>query len=134
MAGHALVERDSVIVLARSFIVTLVILVPLVLGLTISMLGIFPFLKYLPDLAGVRLLTGYPSTALLDPIRGGLVVMATWTGAASVSASIVFERRDAGSWATVMLKLAPATIDPSRVPSFESARVLSQPSHRQIPR
>lgn len=53
MAGHALVERDSVIVLARILIVTLVILVPLVLGLTIRMLGIFPLLKYFPDLASI---------------------------------------------------------------------------------
>lgn len=75
MAGHTLVERDLVTVLARSFIVTLVILVPLVLGPTISMLGIFPYLKYLPNLAG-KLLTGYPSIGLLDPISRGLVVMA----------------------------------------------------------
>ncbi|QTP17865.1 hypothetical protein OVA32_05135 [Micrococcus sp. SL257] len=47
-------------------------LVPLELGLIILILGIFPFLKYLPALTGVRLLTGYPSTAILDPIQGDL--------------------------------------------------------------
>lgn len=86
----------GVTVLARSFIVTLVILVPLVLGLTISVLGIFPILKYLPDLAGIQLLTDYPGIGLLDPIPGGLV-MAAWAVAAAVSALIVFERRDAGN-------------------------------------
>lgn len=47
--------------------------------------------------------------------------MASWVVTASVSALIVFERRDAGSSATMMVKRAPATIDPRRVPSFESA-------------
>lgn len=86
----------GVTVMARSFIVTLVVLVPLVLGLTISLLGIFPILKYLPDLAGLQLLTGYPGIGLLDPIPGG-IVMAAWAAAATVGALIVFDRRDSGN-------------------------------------
>lgn len=86
----------GVTVLAQSFIVTLVVLVPLVLGLTISVLGIFPILKYLPDLAGIQLLTGYPGIGLLGPIPGALI-MAAWAIAAMVGALIVFVRRDAGT-------------------------------------
>ena len=61
----------SITILTRTFIVTLVVLVPLVLGVSISLLGILPVLKYLPDLAGIQLLTGYPGIGLLDPIPGG---------------------------------------------------------------
>lgn len=80
-------------VLARSFIVTLVVLVPLVLGLTISLLGVLPALRYLPDLAGFQLLTSYPGIGLLEPIPGGLV-MAGWAALLGASAWIAVRVRD----------------------------------------
>lgn len=83
----------AVTVLARTFIVTLVVLVPLVLGLTISLLGAVPALKFLPDLAGIQLLTRYPGIGLLDPIPGG-IVMGIWTASFGVVSWLVFRRRD----------------------------------------
>jgi ABC-2 type transport system permease protein len=83
----------SITVLARTFIVTLVVLVPLVLGLTISLLGVIPALRYLPDLAGIQLLTSYPGVGLLDPVPGGLV-MACWVTLLGVGAWIAFRARD----------------------------------------
>ncbi|KAA9110714.1 hypothetical protein [Microbacterium rhizomatis] len=83
----------AVTILARTFIVTLVVLVPLVLGLTISLLGVIPALKFLPDLAGIQLLTSYPGIGLLDPIPGGFV-MATWTVLFGVASWLIFRRRD----------------------------------------
>lgn len=83
----------SVTILARTFIVTLVVLVPLVLGITISLLGVLPYLKYLPDLAGIQLLTSYPGVGLLDPIPGG-IVMAAWTALFGVASWLAFRRRD----------------------------------------
>ena len=86
----------AITVLARTFIVTLVVLVPLVLGLTVSLLGAVPVLKYLPDLAGLQLLTAYPGIGLLDPLPGALV-MAGWAGLLVAVASVVFMRRDVGN-------------------------------------
>lgn len=86
----------SITILARTFIVTLVVLVPLVLGLTISLLGALPILRYLPDLAGIQLLTSYPGVGLLDPIPGGLV-MFLWTVALGGATWLVFRSRDIGS-------------------------------------
>lgn len=83
----------SLTILARSFLLTLVVLVPLVLGLTLSLLGALPFLKYLPDLAGIQLLTGYPGVGLLDPIPGGLV-MGAWAVGLCTAAWIAFRVRD----------------------------------------
>ncbi len=96
VANYVLISliAAAITMLARTFIVTLVVLVPLVLGLTISLVSIFPILKYLPDLAGLQLLTGYPDIGLLDPISGGLV-MAGWVGALVAAAALVFHRRDA---------------------------------------
>ena len=86
----------AITVLARTMIVTLVVLVPLVLGLTISLLALLPFLKYLPDLAGIQLLTGYPEIGLLAPLPGALV-MTAWTAALMVASWLAFRRRDVGS-------------------------------------
>jgi ABC-2 type transport system permease protein len=83
----------AVTVLARTFIVTLVVLVPLVLGLTISWLGPIPALRFLPDLAGLQLLTGYPGLGLLDPILGA-VVMAAWAALLCIASWLGFRRRD----------------------------------------
>jgi ABC-2 type transport system permease protein len=81
-------------ILTRTFVITLVVLIPLVLGMTISLLGILPAVKYLPDLAGLQLLTAYPGVGLLDPIHGGLV-MAAWSAAFAAAAWSAFRRRDA---------------------------------------
>lgn len=86
----------GVTVLARSITVTLVLLVPLVLGLTISLLGLIPALRYLPDLAGLQLLMPYPEMGLLDPLPGGLV-MAGWALLLSTTAWLIFRSRDTGS-------------------------------------
>ena len=83
----------AITVLARTFIVALVVLVPLVLGLTISLLGVVPVVKFLPDLAGIQLLTRYPGVGLLDPIPGG-TVMAAWALLLVVASWLVFRRRD----------------------------------------
>lgn len=83
----------TITVLARTLIVTLVVLVPLVLGLTISLLGVIPVLRYLPDLAGIQLLTTYPGVGLLDSVPGG-IVMAGWATLFGVGAWIAFRARD----------------------------------------
>lgn len=80
-------------ILTRSFIVTLIVLVPMVLGLTIGLVGAIPALKYLPDLAGVQLLTSYPGIGLLEPVTGGLV-MGAWTVGLTLIAAAIFLRRD----------------------------------------
>lgn len=81
-------------VMAKSVLLPVIVLVPMVLGLGVSLVGVFPWLKFAPDLAGLQLLTRYPGIGLLDPIVGGLV-MAGWAVSLSLAASIVFERRDA---------------------------------------
>ncbi|GMA27637.1 ABC transporter permease [Arenivirga flava] len=83
----------SVTIIARSLIVTLVVLVPVVLGLSISLLGVVPALRFLPDLAGMQLLTAYPGVGLLDPVPGG-IVMAGWAVALGVAARCCFRFRD----------------------------------------
>lgn len=86
----------SVTVLSRTIIVALIILVPLVLGLTLSLVIMFPALKFLPDLAGIQLLMPYPSELeLLDEVPGGLV-MAGWTVAVGGLSWVVFRLRDVG--------------------------------------
>ena len=81
-------------VLARSALLPVIVLVPLVLGLGVSLVTVLPWLKYAPDLAGLQLISRYPGIGLLDPIPGG-VVMAAWATALLLPAFIVFTRRDA---------------------------------------
>ena len=81
-------------VLARSALLPVIVLVPLVLGLGVALLPVLPWLKYAPDLAGLQLLSRYPGIGLLDPIPGA-VVMAAWAAALLLPAFIVFSRRDA---------------------------------------
>ncbi|RUR01540.1 ABC transporter permease [Labedella endophytica] len=81
--------------LTRSIVVALAVLVPLVLGVTLSLLGLAPLLKYLPDVAGMQLLTSYPGVGLLDPIPGG-IVMATWTVLLGIAGWLAFRARDTG--------------------------------------
>jgi ABC-2 type transport system permease protein len=83
----------GITLVARSVIIPVLVLLPLVLGLTISLLGILPALKYLPDLAGIQLLTGYPGIGLLAPLPGGLV-MAGWAVLLGVIAWLAFRVRD----------------------------------------
>lgn len=82
-------------IITRSSIATLVVMIPMVLGLTIGLISVFPVLKYLPDLAGIQLLTRYPGVPLLAPIPGALV-MAAWTGLLLVAAAILFIHSDVG--------------------------------------
>ncbi|WP_125100347.1 ABC transporter permease [Leucobacter chromiireducens] len=83
----------AITIIARTFIVTLVVLVPLVLGVTISLVGVIPLLKYLPDLAGIQLLMPYPGVGVLEPVPGGLV-MTLWAVVLSGIATAVFLTRD----------------------------------------
>lgn len=85
----------AVTFLARTPIVAVIVLVPMVLGLTVSLVGAVPILRFLPDLAGMQLLLEYPGVGLLDPLPGALVMLA-WAGAATVVAGVVFHRRDIG--------------------------------------
>ena len=86
----------SVTMLTRTYIATLVILIPMVLGLTVSLVGAIPVLKFLPDLAGIQLLTRYPGIGLLDPIPGALV-MTAWALLLGSVAWWFFRVRDVGS-------------------------------------
>lgn len=86
---------SAVTILARTYLVTLVVLVPLVLGLTISLRGVVPAVEFLPDLAGLQLLTPYPGLGLLDPVPGA-IVMATWTVLLALASWLAFRRRDTG--------------------------------------
>jgi ABC-2 type transport system permease protein len=81
-------------VLARSALLPVIVLVPLVLGLGVALVSVLPWLKYAPDLAGLQLISRYPGMGLLDPMPGG-VVMAAWAAALLLPAFIVFTRRDA---------------------------------------
>ncbi|MFK0402307.1 ABC transporter permease [Microbacterium sp. NPDC090225] len=83
----------AVTVIARTVIVTLVVLVPLVLGITISLVGTVPILKYLPDLAGIQLLMPYPGVGVLDPLLGGGVMM-LWAVVLIGIAWALFRTRD----------------------------------------
>ena len=83
----------GITILARTFIVTLVVLVPLVLGVTISLVGILPALKYFPDLAGIQLLMPYPGVGVLEPLPGG-IVMALWALVICGLAWALFRKRD----------------------------------------
>lgn len=86
----------GITVIARTFVVTLVVLVPLVLGMTISLVGIIPALKFLPDLAGIQLLMPYPGVGLLDAVPGA-AVMSGWALVASGAAWALLRTRDVQS-------------------------------------
>lgn len=86
----------SATMIMRNYIATIVVLVPMVLGLTISLVGAIPVLKFFPDLAGIQLLTSYPGVGLLEPIHGA-VVMALWALLLGVAGWFLFRARDVGS-------------------------------------
>jgi ABC-2 type transport system permease protein len=83
----------AVTVLARSVLVPVVVLVPLVLGLGIALVGVLPWLRFAPDLAGLQLISPVPGLGLLDPVAGALV-MATWATVLLGAAQAVFSHRD----------------------------------------
>lgn len=85
----------GVTLLTRSIIAPLVLLVPLVLGVTISLISLLPALKFMPDLAGLQLLTPYPGIGLLGPVPGALV-MAGWAVLSGGVAWWTFVHRDVG--------------------------------------
>lgn len=85
----------SATLIVRSYIGAIVIMVPMVLGLTISLVGAMPVLKFLPDLAGIQLLTTYPGVGLLDPIPGSFV-MSAWALGLGIVAVWMFNARDVG--------------------------------------
>ena len=83
----------AITAITRTIIATLVVLIPLVLGVTISLVGVFPALRFLPDLAGLQLLMPYPGVGLLDPLPGTLV-MTSWATVLMFIAWALFRRRD----------------------------------------
>lgn len=85
-------------ILARGPVLALVALVPLVLGLTISLLGVLPALRFLPDLAGIQLLMPYPGIGLLEAGPGALV-MALWAAGLTALAATAWSLRDEGGGA-----------------------------------
>lgn len=54
-----------------------------------------PSIKYLPDLAGIQLLTAYPGVPFLAP-EPGAMVMLLWAAAFLAVSSALFVRRDIG--------------------------------------
>lgn len=84
---------QSLTVITRSIIATIVVLVPMVLGFTIGLVPMFPILRFLPDLAGIQLLTRYPGIPLLAPLPGALV-MTTWAIMMLVLSMVFFDRQD----------------------------------------
>ncbi|MGP5045836.1 ABC transporter permease [Glutamicibacter ardleyensis] len=86
----------SATLIMRNYIATIVLLVPMVLGLTISLVGAIPVLKFLPDLAGIQLLTAYPGVGLLEPIPGAFVMTAWALGLGTIGWRL-FHARDVGT-------------------------------------
>lgn len=86
----------SATMIMRNYIAAIVVLVPMVLGLTISLVGAIPLLKFLPDLAGIQLLTAYPGIGLLESIHGALVMM-IWALGLGIIGWWLFSTRDVGT-------------------------------------
>lgn len=80
--------------LARTAIVPLIALMPLVVGLGSFLAGIWDLAGYLPVVAGDTLYSPPGATAVLDPAVGGLV-HASWAVILVGIAGIAFTRRDA---------------------------------------
>lgn len=89
------VLAGGITIFARTYIVTLIVLVPLVLGVTVSFVGAIPALRFLPDLAGIQLLMPFPGLGLLAPVAGGLV-MGLWSALSACVAWVCFRTRDVG--------------------------------------
>jgi ABC-2 type transport system permease protein len=80
-------------ILARTAIVPLILIVPLVIGLGDFVAGIWTGGRYLPVAAGAALYSDPATQSLLPPVVGGLVLLA-WTTAGLAVAAVVFTRRD----------------------------------------
>lgn len=81
-------------ILARTAVLPLIVLMPLVIGLGGFLAGIWDVAAYFPVTAGSALYTAPGSDVLLDPATGGLV-HAAWAVVLVTIASIAFARRDA---------------------------------------
>ncbi|TDD68742.1 ABC transporter permease [Jiangella aurantiaca] len=89
----------AITVLTRSGIVPLIVLIAngSVVSVSFLLYLVTPLARYLPDLAGMRMLAGDDRIAIDDalaPLPGGLV-MAAWTAALLAVAGAVLVRRDA---------------------------------------
>lgn len=81
-------------ILARTAILPLIVLMPLVIGLGSFLAGIWNVAAYFPVTSGTALYTHPGLDGVLNPTTGGLV-QAAWTLALVAAAGIVFTRRDA---------------------------------------
>ncbi|MDO5499913.1 MAG: hypothetical protein Q4F67_09560, partial [Propionibacteriaceae bacterium] len=79
--------------LARTAIIPLIALMPLVVGLGSFLAGIWAPAKYLPIVAGDALYAPPGGADTLEPLTGGLVQLA-WAAALLTVAGIAFVRRD----------------------------------------
>ena len=79
--------------LARTAIVPLIVLMPLVIGLGSFLAGIWNVASYFPVTAGSAMYA-VPGASDLDPLLGG-VVHAAWAAVLVLVASVAFTRRDA---------------------------------------
>lgn len=89
----------AITVFARSGVVPLVVLVAngSVVSVSFLLYQVTPLARFLPDLAGMRMVAGEDRLAIddaLGPVTGGLV-MAAWTAALLAVAGAVLVRRDA---------------------------------------
>lgn len=80
-------------VLARTAILPLILVIPLVIGIGDFLAGFWEGAKFLPVAAGAALYSDPAAGVHLDPATGGLV-QAAWTVALLAIAAIVFVRRD----------------------------------------
>lgn len=79
--------------LARTMILPLILVVPLVIGIGDFLAGFWAGAQFLPTAAGAAMYSDPASGDYLDPALGGLV-QASWTAALLVAAAVVFTRRD----------------------------------------
>lgn len=79
--------------LARTMILPVILVVPLVIGVGDFLAGFWTGAKFLPTTAGAAMYSDPDSGGYLDPALGG-VVQAAWTAALLVAAAIAFTRRD----------------------------------------
>lgn len=89
----------AITALTRSGVVPLIVLVAngSVVSVSFLLSKVTPLARYLPDLAGMRMIAGGDRLAIDDalaPLPGGLV-MAAWTAALLAVAAVVLNRRDA---------------------------------------
>lgn len=79
--------------LARTAILPLILITPLVIGVGDFLAGFWEGAKYTPIAAGASLYSDPASGTILDPLLGG-TVQASWAVALLIAAGISFTRRD----------------------------------------